>query len=166
MTATTNAPAKAPTPVQVDALIDQYAKLKDDADAAATVARVAGSLADEVKVRLVTMVEAFGSRHTEKSKRLAGIRNTATTTTATRTSVDDAAVENFRSYLDSRELTEVSGRFFVAQTTYSLVQAPAEVLKTLSLGKKIREKMESLIGLCFKIKTNAPSLKVERVDAA
>jgi glutamine synthetase type III len=156
--------AKAPTPAQVDALVSEYAKAKSDSDAAATVAKVAGGLTDEVKGRLVTMVEAFGTRHAEKSKRLKGLHNTATTTTATRVTVDDTAVETFRGYLDKQELVELSGRFFVAHTTYTLVEGPAEVLKTLSLPKRIREKIASLIGLCFQIKTNAPSLKVETVE--
>lgn len=159
----TQTPLKAPTRAQVDALIDEYAKLKKEADATATVAKVAAGLADEVKQRLVALVEAFGSRHTEKSKRLEGLHNTATTTTATRVSVDDSAVEELRGYLVEKDMVEICGRFFVAHTTYSLVEGPNEVLKTLSLGKRIREKIASLIGLCFKIKTNAPSLKIETV---
>jgi hypothetical protein len=157
------APAKAPTRAQVDALVNEYAKAHSEAMAVGTAAKVAQGLADEVKGRLVTMVETYGFRHTEKSKRLAGTHNTATTTTATRVCIDDEAVETFRTYLGDRELTELAGRFFVAHTSYSLVEGPAEVLKTLSLGKRIREKIASLLGLCFKIKTNAPSLKIETV---
>jgi hypothetical protein len=157
---------KAPTPAQADALIDDYAKVHSDAQAAATLAKMTAGVADEVKGRLVAMVEAHGFRHTEKSKRLKGLHNTATTTTATRVSVDDAAVETFRNYLAERELAEISGRFFVEHVSYSLVQGPQEVLKTLSLGKRIREKVASLLGLCFQIKTNAPSLKIETVTPA
>lgn len=156
---------KAPTPAQVDVLVERYSEAKQLADAAKAAAGVMSANADEVKAELVTLVEMFGFRHTEKSKRLAGLHNTATTTTATRVSVDDAAVGTFRSYLEDQELMELSGRFFVAHTTYSLVEGPAEVLKTLSLGKRVRDKISSLIGLCFQIKTNAPSLKIETVVA-
>jgi hypothetical protein len=128
--------------------------------------KMKSAAADEIKAELVTLVETFGFRHTEKSKRLAGDHSHATTTTATRVSIDDAAVETFRSYLADRELTEISGRFFVEHVSYSLVEGPQEVLKTLSLGKKIRDKVASLLGLCFQIKTNAPSLKVETVAPA
>jgi hypothetical protein len=158
------APAKAPTPAQVDALVSEYAKAQGEATAAATAAKVAQGLANEVKDRLVAMVELHGFRHTEKSKRLAGLHNTATTTTATRVSVDDAAVGAFRSYLEDHELAELSGRFFVEHVSYSLVEGPQEVLKRISVGKRIREKIASLLGLCFQIKTNAPSLKIETVD--
>lgn len=158
-------PAKAPTPAQVDALIDEYAKAQQDAQAAATVAKVLTATQDEVKGRLVAMVEAFGVRHTEKSKRLVGLHNTATTTTGTRTSIDDGAVEKLRSYLGKEDLVQLHDRFFVTHTTYSLVSGPAEVLKTLDLGTKIRNKITSMLGLCFQIKTNAPSLKIATVEA-
>jgi hypothetical protein len=154
---------KAPTPAQVDALVNEYAQAQSDAAAAATAAAVAAGLSDEVKQRLVAMVKTFGFRHTEKSLRLAGNHNRATITTGTRTTVDAAAVEKFRTYLGKQELTEISGRFFVEHVSYSLVEGPQEVLKTLSLGKRIRDKAASLIALCFQIKTNAPSLKIETV---
>jgi hypothetical protein len=157
------APAKAPTRAQVDALVKRYADAKSDADSIAVVAKMKNAAADKIKAELVTLVETFGFRHTEKSKRLAGDHNLATTTTATKVSIDDEAVEKFRTYLGDQELTELAGRFFVAHTSYSLVEGPQKVLKTLSLGKRIREKIGMLIGLCFKIKTNAPSLKIETV---
>jgi len=165
MKETLEAVPKAPTRAQVDALVNEYAKVKADSDAAATLAKMTDEVTDKVKQRLVAMVESFGVRHAEKSKRLAGNRNTATTTTGTRTSVDDAAVETFRTFLNKQELTEISGRFFVEHVSYSLVAGPQEVLKTLLLGTRIRDKVASLLGLCFRIKTNAPSLKIEIVAA-
>lgn len=139
---------------------------KREADSLAAVARLKSDAADVIKGELVAMVETFGARHTEKSKRLKGLHNTATTTTATRVSIDPTAVETFRAWLDTRELAEISGRFFVEQVTYSLVEGPQEVLKTLSLAKRIRTQVESLLGRCFQIKTNAPSLKIETVAPA
>jgi hypothetical protein len=158
-----NETRKAPTPAQVDALVSRYAEAKQEADALAAVAKLKNEAAGEIKAELVAMVETFGARHTEKSKRLAGEHNTATTTTATRVSVDDKAVEELRGYLLKQEMVEICGRFFVAHTTYSLVEGPQEVLKTLSLAKRIRDKVASLLGLCFRISTNAPSLKIETV---
>lgn len=151
---------KPPTRAQVDALVNEYARVQGDATAASTAAKVAQGIADEVKERLVVMVESFGYRHTEKSKRLAGLHTQATTTTGVRTTIDDEAVETFRRYLEKKELSEIAGRFFVEHVSYSLVQGPQEVLQTLSLATKIRDKVTSLLGLCFKIKTNAPSLKI------
>jgi hypothetical protein len=159
-------PSSAPTPQQIDALIERFATAKREADSLLAVARLKSEASDTIKAELVAMVETYGARHTEKSKRLKGAHNTATTTKATRVSIDPAAVETFRAWLQERELAEISGRFFVEQVTYSLVEGPQEVLKTLSLAKRIREKVESLLGLCFKINTNAPSLKIETVAPA
>lgn len=165
MTAKLETVPKAPTPAQVDALVKKYSDAKENSDAAKAAASVMSAVTEEAKAELVMVVESFGFRHTEKSKRLNGLHSIATTTTGTRTTIDDAAVETFREYLAKKELVELSGRFFVAHTTYSLVEGPSQVLMTLSLGKKMREKIDSLIHLCFKIMTNAPSLKVETVAA-
>lgn len=153
-----------PTKKKIDDLINEFAQAQNQATAAKTAATVAAGLADEVKGRLVTMVETFGVRHTEKSKRLYGVHNIATTMTGVRTTVDDEAVEELRTYLSQEQLRELSGRFFVAHTSYSLVEGPQDVLKTLSLSTRMRNRISSLLGLCFKIKTNAPSLKIETVD--
>jgi hypothetical protein len=161
---TSSTVATAPTPKQIDALIVKYAGLQQETIAAGAASRKASDAADVVKAELTLMVESFGLAHTDKSKRLVGLHNTATTTTGTRVSVDDAAVDGLREYLDKTELPELAGRFFVARTTYSLVQGPAEVLKTLTLGKRVRTQISSLLGLCFQVKTNAPSLKIVVVD--
>lgn len=157
---------KAPTPRAIDALIAEYAQAQEIAIAAGAEAKAKTAIADAVKVRLTAMVEEYGARHTDKSKRLAGLHNTATTTTATRVSVDAGAVDAFKSYLDQAEMPELVDRFFSTRVTYSLVEGPADVLKTLSLGKRVHTKISSLLGLCFQVKTNTPSLKVEVVAAA
>lgn len=145
----------------IDAKIAEYAELKEAADVAAAKAKEAADLAGAVKAELTEIVEKFGARHTEKSKRLQGVRNFATTTTATRISIDAEKVEDLRTWLEKEELPAVAEKFFVAQTTYSLVQGPQDVLRTLTLGKRIHTKISALLGLCFQIKTNVPSLKVE-----
>jgi hypothetical protein len=156
-------PQLAPTPKAIDALVLEYQVAQKKFLASAAIAKVDSDAMDEVKGRLTAMVQQFGFRHTEKSKRLVGLHSKATTTTGTTTTIDPAAVENFRSYLDQQEIPELSSRFFVAHTTYSLVEGPSEVLQTLTLGKRIREKISSLLGLCFNVKTKAPSLKIETV---
>ena len=156
----------APTPKEIDALIREFAAAQSEAAALGATAKVLNEKAGEIKVRLTAMVEQFGVRHTEKSKRLAGEHNTATTTTATRVAIDDEAVERFRAYLGKSELPELSGKFFREVISYSIVAAPAEVLKTLTLGARIRTKITALLGLCFQIKTNNPSLKVDVVEPA
>jgi hypothetical protein len=156
---------RAPSAKEVDKLVEEFAAAQLVASTAGEAFRAANELAGEVKARLVAMVEAHGFRHTEKSKRLAGLHTTATTTTATRVSIDDAAVEHFRGYLAACEFPELAKQFFVAHTSYSLVQGPGEVLKGLELAKRVRTKIAALVGLCFQVKTNAPSLKIDVAEA-
>lgn len=151
---------KQPTPKEIDKLIAEYAAALSVAEADAAGAKKSSDAAGEIEVRLTAMVEKWGGRHTEKSKRLAGVHNTATTTTATRVSIDDAAVEKLRGYLGTSETPELAEEFFVAHTSYSLVRGPTEKLKTLTMGARLRTKITGMLGLCFQIKTNTPSLKV------
>jgi hypothetical protein len=155
-----------PTPKQVDALIAEYAAAQSKAAELGAVAKLSSDAAGEIKVRLTVMVERWGGRHTEKSRRLTGLHNTATTTTATRVSIDDAAVETLRRYLGTTETPELAGEFFVAHTSYSLVSGPDEKLKTLTMGARLRTKITGMLKGCFQIKTNAPSLKVDCVEPA
>ncbi len=157
-------PPKAPTPKQVDELIAEFAAAQSNARMMAAVAATAADTAGDIKVRLTAMVEQWGGRHTEKSKRLTGLHNTATTTTATKVSIDDAAVEKLRGYLSTTEMPELAEQFFVAHTSYSLVSGPDEKLKSLTMGARLRTKLTGMIKSCFSIKTNTPSLKVELAE--
>jgi hypothetical protein len=155
--------ATAPTPKEIDALVRDYAEAQAAVQAAARVMKTASVAQDQIKARLTLLVESFGLRHTEKSKRLTGLHNFATTTTGTRVSIDQTAVTSFKTYLDSSQRPELVDRFFSAHTSYSLVEGPADVLRTLDLGKRATTRIASLVGLCFKILTNAPSLKIDLV---
>jgi hypothetical protein len=153
-----------PTPKAIDDLIFKYSVLQTAAIAAGKTAKKATEDADLVKADIIVMVQSFGVKHAEKSKRLVGRNNTATITTGTMLSVDDTAVNTFKAYLDKSELPDISQQFFSENITYQLVDAPAEVLKKLDLGTKIRNKITTLLGACFQIKTKAPSLKVDVVE--
>jgi hypothetical protein len=158
------APETAPTPEQIDQLIAEYAAAKSDAEIMAAELATKADFADGIKARLTAIVERWGGRHTEKSRRLAGLHNMATTTTATRVSIDDAAVEKLRTYLATTKRPELSQEFFVAHTSYSLVTSPDEKLTTLTMGARLRTKITVMLKGCFKIKTSAPSLKVELAE--
>lgn len=149
---------KAPTPAQVDVLVKRY-------DEAKTAAEAAKTKADELKGELTELVERFGFQHTDKSKRLVGNHHMATTTTATKVNIVDAAVEKFRGFLQGEKLKGLAGHFFVARTTYSLVDAPGEVLKGLQVATPLRNKISGMIAQCFEIKVNNPSLKIETTPA-
>ena len=154
----------APTPRQIDALIAKYSDARTRDDALDATARILGAAAGEIKVELTAMVEKWGGRHTDKSKRLEGIHNTATTTTGTLTWIDAAAVEKLRLYLGKTETPTLAKEFFEEHTTYNMVKGPAGKLKTLTMGARLRTKLTAMIGLCFKIYTKAPSLKVELAE--
>jgi hypothetical protein len=154
----------APTPKQVDKLIAEYATALAIAVAQAEAALVFTDAAAELKVSLTAMVERWGGRHTEKSKRLAGLHNTATTTTATTVSIVAAAVGKLREYLGTSATPELAEEFFEAQTTYSLISGPTEKLKTLPMPARLRTKITRMLGACFEIKTKNPSLKVELAE--
>jgi hypothetical protein len=156
--------AKCPTPKEIDRLIVEYASAQKTLMSAQVVAKVAGEAAGVLKTRLTAMVEAFGARSTECSRRLEGIRNSATTTTGRTLVTDGAAVEAFKTYLDASDMPDLVGQFFVAHTSYSMVAAPADVLAKLSLVERVRRKMASLLGLCNRVALKTPSLKVEVIE--
>jgi hypothetical protein len=156
--------AVAPTPKEVDKLIVEYAAAQKVMLSAQTVSSVAAGAANKLKAQLTVMVETYGVRHTECSKRLEGIHGRATTTTGKTLSTDSTAVDTFKTYLDSSHMPDLVERFFTTHTSYSLVAAPDDVLKTLSLGTRIRDKMTSLLALCNKVGLRSPSLKVEYVE--
>lgn len=151
-----------PTPAEIDSLAREYASTSAAVAFATGMLGTANRAHSETKVRFIAMVEAFGFRHTEKSKRLLGAHSIATTTTGTLLTVNGTAVTTFKEYLDTCGHTPaLTDRFFQAHTSYSLVDGPADVLRTLDLPKRIATKIASLVGLCFNVTTKAPSLKVE-----
>jgi len=158
------APEARPTPKQIDELIAKFAQAQSIDVAAAAGLKTMTDATSVMKTELTAMVEKWGGRHTEKSKRLTGLHNFATTTKATRVSIDDEAVEKLRGYLGTSKRPELAGEFFMAHTSYSLVSGPDEKLKTLTMGARLRTKITAMLQGCFKINTNAPSLKVELAE--
>lgn len=155
------APETAPTPKQIDKLIAEYAAAQSNVVAMATASLIPIAEAVELKLKLTAMVEKWGGRFTDKSKRLEGLHNTATTTTGTLVSIDDEAVEKLRCYLLLTEIPGLAQEFFTAHTSYSLVSGPDEKLKTLTIATRLRTKITGMLKDCFKITTKKPSLKVD-----
>jgi len=155
----------APKPAQVDALVREYAAAQAVVATHKNDMKLAEKTSDELKAKLVELVNRHGFRHTEKSMRLEGLHSKATVTTGTRFVTDAEAVEGLRTYLDKQELTEISGKLFRQHVSYSLVASPQEVLASVDLPTKILNKLKSLVGICFKMETNAPALKVEIAEA-
>lgn len=155
---------KRPTPAEIDALVLEYDKAQRKVLRAAVLAKGRAAAVDALKTRLIPLVQQFGEKHAEKSMRLKGLHNTATITTGTRTEVVAAGVTALKAYFDKSRLPALMKRFFQVHVSYSLVQGPGEVLKTLKLGKRRREILDALVHGCFDVKTNAPSLKVDVVE--
>lgn len=190
-TTTPQTPAIVPTPREIDALILEHAAAQAELQSAGAIKQRAGEsaadiesrlkawqataaetrtaatkVAEEVKGRLLAMIAQHGQKHAEKSMRLNGEHNRATATTATRVETLAAGVDGLKAHLDKSKIPGIACMFFTQHITYSLVASPAETLKTLKLGKRLREKLQAMIGLCFEVKTNAPSLKIETTAAA
>jgi hypothetical protein len=155
----------APTPAQIDAAVREYAASAAAVAFATGMLDTANKAQREIKARLISMCESFGFRHTEKSKRLLGAHSIVTTTIGTMLSVNGTAVTELKNYLDASDVPQLTERFFSAHTSYSLVDGPADVLRTLDLGKRMATKIASLVGLCWNVTTKAPSLKVESIAA-
>lgn len=155
-----------PKPQAIDDLIFRYSVLKTAVDAASVVKTKAEADMGVLKAEVIALVQSFGAKHAEKSKRLKGLRNTATITTGTKTTLLDAFVEKFRQYLLKLATPDVYKMFFTAITTYQLVASPAEVLKSLNVPAKVRTRLKVLLAQCFEVTSNAPSLKVDVAETA
>ena len=152
----------APTPKQIDKLITEYATARKTAAAEKAVAKLSSDAAGVIEERLTAMVEEWGTRNTEKSKRLLGLNgNTATTTTATPTVIVPGAVDRFLVFLRAKAMAKLLGHFFQRQVVYSMVAAPAAVLRDLKLSDELRETLTPMVAMCFEVKKNAPGLKVD-----
>ncbi len=166
MSQETETEVKRPSAKEIDALIAKYAEAQGELQSADAEKKAKSEAADQLKAKLVAMVEAFGERHTEKSKRLAGAHNTATTTTGTLVQIDDAAVDKLKAALETAEVPQLREKFFSEKITYQLVQGPEDVLRTIELPARLRTRISGLLKGCFRIATRAPSLKVEAMAAA
>lgn len=156
----------APSGKKIDDLIFRYSVLKAAVDAADATKKKAQADADVLKAEVIALVKQFGAKHAEKSKRLTGLRNTATITIGSVTTIVDAAVELFRKYLLNLNRPGLVSLFFTETTTYQLVGSPREVVKTLDVPAKTREKLTTLLAVCFDTKSKEPSLKVDVPETA
>lgn len=164
MTAGNEELGTAPTPKQVDALVEKYSAAQQVVEGYSTAYDVANAAAGELKAELIKLTQAHGFQHTAKSKKLLGLHSEAMVTTGTRSEVLADKVEKFRGYLAKR-FPGLSARFFTEHVSYMMVAGPSAVLKTLELPTKDRTKIEQLVSACFDTKTIAPSLKVTVVPA-
>ncbi|MFP5268477.1 MAG: hypothetical protein ACLGQU_14080 [Acidobacteriota bacterium] len=150
-----------PAPRQIDALIEEYAALQSSLLQQRDVQRSLQEKCDERKAKLLEWIEAYGVHHTGKSCRLHGLHHSAVATTATLVQVDEAACDAFRGYLEKTLPEGAAERFFTRQVSYHIVKGPDEVLRTLELPARIRNRVSELVRACFRVTAKAPSLRVD-----
>jgi hypothetical protein len=143
---------------QIDGLIADY-------EYAQACCKLQDAQFDEIKRRLVTAVDSLGQvpPHAEQSRRLSGRHNIATVTRGTTITVNEGAVLVFKTYLADQGHIRLFQRFFLPQEKHALVEGARDVLKTLTLPRRVEEKIASLFGRAFDVKSKSPSLKVELV---
>ena len=155
---------KPPKPAQVDKLIQAYYALESEIDAdQAKLDSKAQRLAFH-KAELLDLVERFGYQHSEKTKRLAGIRHAAKSTTGVRTVVIDAEVDKLRAQCETSGVEGLRDKLFSSRTVYQLVTSPSAVLRGLPIAAKLIQQLDAAIAKCFDQKTNKPSLSIEYVE--
>jgi len=149
----------APTLTEIDSAIARF-------EAAQENARAAAKIVDDEKAKLIFLVQSYGSvpAHAEQSKRLVGTHNEATITWSTSFTVSETGVDVLHLYLAENCMSSLFGRFFAPVTKYKMVEGARDVLKTLTLSNRHREKIAQLVGLAIDVKTSAPSLKVKTIQ--
>lgn len=149
-------PANQPmTPDEIDAEIIFYQQ-------ALECAKAAKDSADKYRDKLVELADRYGARpaHAEQSLRLAGRRNTVTVTRGTTVTVNEPAVAELETYLNTAG-PHVFSQLFATQTKHTLIEGARDLLKKLTLPRRTEEKVLSLFGRCIDLKTKAPTVKVE-----
>ncbi len=157
--ATAPTPVITPTAFEIDTAIERY-------EYALLLGKAADRAIADEKAKLTALVESFGQvpAHAGQSKRLAGQHNEATITWSTSYTVIEERVEAFDVYLAAQGYRAIFGRFFSPVTKHKMVEGAHDVLKTLDLPNRIREKVAALVGLAIAVKTSAPSLKVKTIQ--
>jgi hypothetical protein len=145
-----------PTPEQIDSEIAAY-------EVAVSAASIAELAVKHAKEKLIWMADNFGTvpAHAELSKRVSGRRNTLTVTRGFTTSVNEPAVADLDVYLVEKGFGAIAPRLFAMQIKHTLIEGARDVLKTVSLPRRINEKVLSLFGRCIDMRPMAPKVKIE-----
>jgi predicted lysophospholipase L1 biosynthesis ABC-type transport system permease subunit len=145
-----------PTPAAIDAVIAAYEDAK-------RLARVASVEEDEKKKELIDLVKSCGypAPNAERSWRINGGLNTATVTTAVTVTVKESGVAKLKELLFGHGEGPLFFRLFSTREKHELAADSEEVLKTVSLPKRLLQKVQIAYGECISVKDKTPSVKVE-----
>ncbi|HMF28876.1 MAG TPA: hypothetical protein VKE42_08895, partial [Candidatus Cybelea sp.] len=105
---------------------------------------------------IVKMVDSHGSVHAEKSKLLRGVDLEVMVTYGTYTTIDNAAVERFRLYLEKAKKVKLLHELFVKSIRWSLHPNVAAIVQAerLSVGE------QALYSKCEVAKPKKPRLDI------
>jgi hypothetical protein len=112
----------------------------------------------KVEAELLKMVEAHGSVHAEKSKLLRGTNFEAMVTYGTYTSIDNAAVERFRMYLEKTKSAKLLRLIFVKSIRWALHPNSAALVQ----GEKLTVGQQALYSQCEISKPKKPRLEIRQ----
>ncbi len=148
-----------PNPEFIDGVIAEY-------EAARAIAEAADARTREAKDRVTYMTELYGYAvpGAEQSKRIDGRRNSATITRSTTVTVNPVAVTEFEIYLQQIDHHKLFDRLFTRTVKYALREGAQDVLRGFEIGRRVSERIHSLFGKAFEVRTNAPSLKVKLIE--
>lgn len=150
---------KVPTPREIDALVECFEHVRDEAE-------VADENFENAKLELIDLVKQFGSvpPKAESSVRLEGALTFATVTTGSTMTLKDGDVAILKGAMEANEHAAIFEQMFSERTKYQLQKNAARTLKAAKLSKRLSDKYTKLFALCFDVKKKSPSLTVEHFE--
>lgn len=162
MTPATTIPTQAepPKPEIIDAKIAAYELLEKRLNEAQ-------DDLDSASAELIRLVQDHGviPDGASQSKRLQGVRNSATVTVGFTRSLHEPSILKLREYLKKNSLVYLFRKLFEESTKYTLIDGARDVLGHVDLPKRTRETALALFGMCIDVKDRKPVLKITAVKA-
>jgi len=148
------------SPAELDALAQEYRELQQKIAAIdlETNKRTAPHVArlDQLRGLFIDFVREHGSAHAEKSKIAYGVSQEIMVTFGTSSSIDAAAVNNFRLALVKAKLTRLLKRIFDRTERWDLRPNAGEVIRSVQLPPKLL----ALYSQCNVTRERTPTLVV------
>jgi hypothetical protein len=144
------------SPAEIDEMAAEYFGLESKVDQTYKLATELDVPFEQLKERLILAVEEHGQPHATKGRILHGIKSELVATFGMSTSIDSAAVKNFRLALQSAGRTRILGKIFEERITFTLRPQAAGILRR----EQMSEHLSALFARCSVTKQRAPTLQV------
>lgn len=152
----------APSPEEIDFAAKEYVGLRAKYLEAKKFSVELENQAELKGEILRDLVAQFGGAHAEKSKILHGAELEIMCTYSQYSSVDAAAVENFRDALRKSKQARLLSKIFEKTIRWTLKSEASEIMR----GSKLTTKLQALWGKCILLKDRNPSLVVREKQRA